>query len=101
MPVIYLLLRVCRHLSTFRIARYGEGRALTRQKVEDMYIALHKSDLFRPLPPTLSDYECWMPAFNLFPYSHENAGVKVIFRAKADASPTDVEQWRESQSNLP
>lgn len=42
-----------------------------------------------------------MPAFDLFPYSHDNAGVKVIFRPQADASPTDVEQWRESQSNLP
>ena len=59
-----------------------------------------RSQLFETLPSTLSHYQEWMPGFDIFPDSHPNGSVMVVFRPKNTACPTDVEQWRVNQKNL-
>jgi hypothetical protein len=89
-----------RNLSTFRIGRYGEARAYTNKTPNDEKKCITRSQLFEPLPETLSDFEKWTPSFNVFSDSHPNGKLMVVFRAKASASADDVEQWRVHERTL-
>ena len=75
-------------------------RAYTKQAIQSEFKLLNRSKIFQPLPSTLSKYEQWTPTFNLLTDSHPNAPVKVVFRLKESACPTDMEQCKKNQSNL-
>ena len=87
-----IILYQCRKLSTFKVTRYGEARAYYNPKQDSGHQAIGKCRLFPDLPRNLSDYNKWIPYFQLF-YGFVGL-IRVIFRAKDEASQTNLQQWQ-------
>ena len=91
----------CRSLSTFRVGKWGEARAYSTAKLEDLYVNIRKSRLFNELPTNLANFEQWLPSFKLLPDTCSPlSSVHVILRPKSSASAQDLSEWQKNYRNL-
>ena len=89
-----------RCLSTFKVGRFGEARAWSGQKIQDMDKKIYKSRVFDQLPTDLSRFERWLPSFKLVE-STPLSPVYVILRPKSSATAHKVAEWSKQWQNLP
>ena len=88
----------CRCLSTFKVCRWGEARAWSTNKIENLYSKVKRSELFDRLPDGLSEFDGWLPCFQLLKGPPDHVFVALWPRSTSTAQ--DLEQWKQHSNNL-
>ena len=83
------------------MGKWGEARAYSTAKSQDLYPMVKRSRLFNELPTNLTSFERWLPGFKLLPDAcTQPSSVHVILRPKSSATALDLSEWQKNNRNL-
>ena len=89
------ILSSCRCLSTFRVCKCGEAKALSKCMVENLHNTIKKSLMLEQFPANLSQSEQWLPGFKL-----KDSPVAPHLPTKVNTTADNLSEWQEQCSSL-